>query len=114
MNKYLSTSFFNTLYFLGERDDFKITLDGLQKQQVLAFGATSLEEGAYKSGYSYISKLHALSELQQVEKVLSDLLISPNNKEYGEAMMKKLLNEWSLRIKVKNFYQLILYRFNLI
>lgn len=81
-------------------------MDGLQKQQVLAFGATSLEEGAYKSGYSYISKLHALSELQQVEKVLSDLLISPNNKEYGEAMMKKLLNEWSLRIKVNNFYQL--------
>ncbi|XP_072378347.1 serine/threonine-protein kinase ATR [Diabrotica undecimpunctata] len=84
----------------GERNEFRTTLDCLMKQQVFAFGATSLEEGAYKSGYGYISKLHALNELQQVEKLMSDLLISPNNKEYAEKMMKKLLNEWTLRIKV--------------
>ncbi|XP_056649111.1 serine/threonine-protein kinase ATR-like isoform X3 [Diorhabda sublineata] len=84
----------------GERNYFKSTIDGLMMQQVFSFGATSLEEGAYKSGYGCVSKLHALNELQQVEKIIFDLLDSPNNREYAENVIKKLSKEWSLRLKV--------------
>ncbi|XP_057666885.1 serine/threonine-protein kinase ATR-like [Diorhabda carinulata] len=84
----------------GERNYFKSTIDGLMMQQVFSFSATSLEEGAYKSGYGCVSKLHALNELQQVEKIIFDLLDSPNNREYAENVIKKLSKEWSLRIKV--------------
>lgn len=75
-------------------------MHNLSKQQVEAFGAASLEEGAYQHGYGYISKLHALNELQQVEKIVSDLLLKPNDQRYAENLMKKLKNEWLLRIKV--------------
>ncbi|KAG5868652.1 hypothetical protein JTB14_031712 [Gonioctena quinquepunctata] len=84
-----------------ERTEFRTTIDGLLKQQVLSFGAASLEEGAYQHGYGYISKLHAINELQQVEKIVSDLLVRPNDQHYAENVMKKLMNEWTLRIKVR-------------
>ncbi|XP_023017943.2 serine/threonine-protein kinase atr isoform X2 [Leptinotarsa decemlineata] len=84
----------------GERSEFSGTVDGILKQQVLSFGAASLEEGAYQHGYGYISKLHALNELQQVEKVISDLLVKPFDQRYAENLMKKLMNDWTLRIKV--------------
>ncbi|KAJ8944483.1 hypothetical protein NQ314_009467 [Rhamnusium bicolor] len=84
----------------GARNEFKITLDGLLKHQIESFGAASLEEGAYQHGYSCISKLHALNELQQVEKTLYELLLKPNDQNYAENLMKKLMDEWMLRIKV--------------
>ncbi|CAH1116639.1 unnamed protein product [Phaedon cochleariae] len=84
----------------GEREEFQTTLNGLMRQQVMSFSAASLEEGAYQHGYGYVSKLHALNELQQVEKVVSELLLKPNDKQYAENLMKKMMNEWTLRIKV--------------
>lgn len=65
-----------------------------------SFGAASLEEGAYQHGYGYISKLHALNELQQVEKIVNELLLRPNDNKFAENLIEKLMNEWSLRLKV--------------
>ncbi|KAJ8938742.1 hypothetical protein NQ318_016037 [Aromia moschata] len=84
----------------SERNEFKSTLNGLLKQNVESFGAASLEEGAYQHGYNCVSKLHALTELQQVEKTLHELLLKPNDQIYCENLLKKLTEEWMLRIKV--------------
>ncbi|KAF7269206.1 hypothetical protein GWI33_017672 [Rhynchophorus ferrugineus] len=84
----------------GERDLFNSTLECLKRQQVESFGSASLEEGAYHHGYSYITNLHCLTELEQIEKTLFQLYLKPNDKNYAEKIMKKLSNEWQLRIKV--------------
>lgn len=85
---------------LGHRDEFKEVVKSIKKQQVDSFGAASLEEGAYHHGYSYITRLHCLNELEQIEKSLFDLFLKPNDQNYAESIMKKLSNEWQLRIKV--------------
>lgn len=72
----------------------------MMQEQVESFGAATLEEGAYQHGYNYISKLHALNELQQVEKLVHELLLKPNDNQYGRRLILKLMNEWSLRLKV--------------
>lgn len=72
----------------------------MMQEQVESFGAATLEEGAYQHGYGYISKLHALNELQQVEKLVHELLLLPNDYQYGQNLISKLMNEWSLRLKV--------------
>ncbi|XP_030746712.1 serine/threonine-protein kinase ATR-like isoform X2 [Sitophilus oryzae] len=84
----------------GERDLFKSTLESIKRQQVESFGSASLEEGAYQHGYNYITRLHCLNELEQIEKTLSELFLKPNDKNYAEKIMKKLSYEWQLRIKV--------------
>lgn len=70
------------------------------REQVESFGAASLEEGAYQHGYAYISKLHALHELEQVEKLVQELKLKPNDQQFGNSLILKLKNEWSLRLKV--------------
>ncbi|KAL3272429.1 hypothetical protein HHI36_013911 [Cryptolaemus montrouzieri] len=84
----------------GERNEFKDTLDFLKLQQVNSLGAASLEEGAYQHGYSYISRLHSLNELQRVEKFIFELLVRPNDNKFVENIINKLKNEWQLRIKI--------------
>lgn len=88
--------------FIDERDKFHGILNELLREQVESFGAASLEEGAYQHGYGYITKMHVLTELQQVEKMVSELLMKPNDKQFGERLIKKLFGEWSLRLKVTN------------
>ncbi|XP_066138403.1 serine/threonine-protein kinase ATR [Euwallacea fornicatus] len=84
----------------GQRNEFKRVINELKRQQVDCFGAASLEEGAYHHGYSYITHLHRLTELAQLEKALFDLLVKPNDSNYAESILSKLSNEWQLRIKV--------------
>ncbi|KAL1512933.1 hypothetical protein ABEB36_002432 [Hypothenemus hampei] len=84
----------------GERSEFKHVLESIKKQQVEAFGAASLEEGAYHHGYNYIIRLHCLTELEQLEKCLFELILKPNDHNYAESIVNKLLNEWQLRLKV--------------
>ncbi|XP_050294547.1 serine/threonine-protein kinase ATR [Anthonomus grandis grandis] len=83
-----------------QRDEFKELIESLKKQQVESFGATSLEEGAYHHGYGYITRLHCLNELEQLEKTLNDLFLKPNDSNYAETIMTHLSKEWQLRIKV--------------
>ncbi|CAH0564186.1 unnamed protein product [Brassicogethes aeneus] len=84
----------------GKRDLFNQVIDEIKIQQVESLGASSMEMGVYQRGYSYISRLHAINELEQVEKCINELLLKPNDKNYAEAIMKKLSMEWELRIKV--------------
>lgn len=88
---------------LGKRDEFQTILDQLMREQVDSFGAATLEEGAYQHGYGYIAKLHALNELQQVEKILHELLLKPNDQQYADSFLTKLQSEWSLRLKVRSY-----------
>ncbi|CAH0564187.1 unnamed protein product [Brassicogethes aeneus] len=85
---------------IGKRDLFNQVIDEIKIQQVESLGASSMEMGVYQRGYSYISRLHAINELEQVEKCINELLLKPNDKNYAEAIMKKLSMEWELRIKV--------------
>lgn len=80
----------------------------MMQEQVEYFGAAILEEGAYQHGYDYISKLHALNELQQVEQVINELLLKPNDQQFANTLVSKLTNEWSLRLKVIVFLLLLL------
>lgn len=79
---------------------FQKISDGLMQEQVESFGAATLEKGAYQHGYGYISKLHALNELQQVERVVNELLLKPNDQQFAHSLITKLMKEWSLRLKV--------------
>lgn len=69
-------------------------------QQTNGFGAASLEEGAYQHGYNYIAKLHALNELEHIEKLVYELLTNQKDKKFCETLVKKLMSEWELRIKI--------------
>lgn len=72
----------------------------LRSQQVDQIGATSLEEGIYQHGYGSIVKLHSLNELEQIEKVIYELLSRANDHKAVESIIKGLSKEWELRIKV--------------
>lgn len=72
----------------------------MMRDKVECFGAATLEEGAYQHGYGYITKLHALNELQQVEKIVNELLLKPNDQQFAHNLITKLMHEWSLRLKV--------------
>lgn len=89
------------LLFPEKRTKFQAILDDMMREQVESFGASTLEEGAYQHGYGYISKLHALNELQQVEKVVNELLLRPNDQQFSLSLVTKLMNEWCLRLKVR-------------
>ncbi|XP_060518372.1 serine/threonine-protein kinase ATR isoform X2 [Cylas formicarius] len=84
----------------GERPEFRAVLEAIKRQQVDAFAAASLEEGAYQHGYGYIVRLHCLNEIEQVEKALSELFLKPNDNNYIQGIMNKLTKEWQLRFKV--------------
>lgn len=84
----------------GKRNEFMDILNHLKKQQVSGFSAASLEEGAYQHGYNYIAKLHALNELEQVEKLIYELLARQNDENSCVSVVKKLCSEWELRIKI--------------
>nr|CAI5838056.1 unnamed protein product [Callosobruchus analis] len=84
----------------GKTEAFQTTLNNLLTQQLDLFSAASLEEGAYQHGYNYISKLHTLNECQQVQRLVSDILVKPNDTQYAENLTKKLTNDWNLRIKI--------------
>lgn len=92
--------FFNSFRFLGRRNDFQAIVKDMIHDQVEYFGAAILEEGAYQHGYDYISKLHAINELQQVEQLVNELLLKPNDNQFANSLTTKLSNEWSLRLKV--------------
>lgn len=64
------------------------------------FGASSLEEGAYQHGYNCIAKLHSLNELEKVEKSVYELLAFANDQKACETIMKTLISELELRLKV--------------
>lgn len=91
---------FMLMYLSGKRNEFDNVLSFLKGELVNEFGAASLEEGAYQHGYSNISKLHALNELEQVEKVIYELLARSNDHNACQSILKKLTSEWELRIKV--------------
>ncbi|XP_063916724.1 serine/threonine-protein kinase ATR-like isoform X2 [Zophobas morio] len=79
-----------------DRGLFDGLIQSLKNQQADLLGAASVEEGAYQHGYCYISRLHALNELQQVERATYEIL------KGGDAVrvIKNLAKEWELRIKV--------------
>ncbi|GJQ85421.1 hypothetical protein Trydic_g23851 [Trypoxylus dichotomus] len=84
----------------AERTKFSETLKILRLQQVDLLGATSLEEGMYQQGYESIVKLHSLNELEQIENVVRELLLKPNDHKAAESIVKNLSSVWTLRIKV--------------
>ncbi|RZC32904.1 serine/threonine-protein kinase ATR, partial [Asbolus verrucosus] len=83
-----------------DRRLFATTLEKLKSQQMELLGAASLEEGSYQHGYCYISRLHALNELYQVEKATYEMLLKPNDNTFVESVISHLAKEWELRIKV--------------
>lgn len=92
--------FFFLINFTGERNDLKLVLETIRKQLVDSFGAASLEEGAYHHGYNHITRLHWLTELEQLEKSLFELFLKPNDPNYVNTILTKMFNDWQLRIKV--------------
>lgn len=82
-----------------DRQTFETTIEGLKSQQVELLGAASVEDGAYQQGYCYISRLHALNELQQVEKITYEIL-AKNDSDSVSQVIQNLAKEWELRIKV--------------
>ncbi|XP_044272747.1 serine/threonine-protein kinase ATR-like [Tribolium madens] len=83
-----------------DRDAFEGIIEGMKSQQVEFLGAASVEEGAYQHGYCYISRLHALNELQQVEKITYKILANRNDGDFVRHVIENLSKEWELRIKV--------------
>ncbi|XP_017770441.1 PREDICTED: serine/threonine-protein kinase atr-like [Nicrophorus vespilloides] len=81
----------------GSREEFKSKLGELRMAQVDCLSAASLEEGAYQQGYFYISRLHALNEVEQIEHMLNEILLRPSE---CQNLVKKLKSEWELRLKV--------------
>lgn len=84
----------------GQGELFETVVKGAKMAQIEILGAASLEEGAYQHGYSCISKLHALNELEQVERAARELLLRPNDRNVTEGVISHLSKEWELRIKV--------------
>lgn len=84
---------------------FHEVIEEMRYQQVEALGAATLEEGAYQHGYGYISRLHALNEMQRIEKVTSELLKRSGNGNVVEDLIKQLVAEWELRLKVSKFLE---------
>lgn len=62
-----------------------------------------MEEGIYQHGYESIVKLHSLNELEQIQGVIGELLLKPNDHKASESVIRKLSTEWGLRIKVNSF-----------
>lgn len=84
----------------GDTECFYQVINKLRYQQVELLGAASVEKGCYQQGYSYISRLHALNELQQAEAVARDILLHSENYSFIVTTLKNLAKEWELRIKV--------------
>ncbi|KYB25791.1 Serine/threonine-protein kinase ATR-like Protein [Tribolium castaneum] len=83
-----------------DRQAFDTIIEDMKSQQVDFLGAASVEEGAYQHGYCYISRLHALNELQQVEKTTYEILAKADNCDFVRRVIENLAKEWELRIKV--------------
>ncbi|KAK4874516.1 hypothetical protein RN001_013876 [Aquatica leii] len=84
----------------GKNDEFNNALNMLSIAQVELLGAASLKEGAYQRGYSYVARLHAINELKQIGAMIQELCIRPNDHKVCETVIKKLMSEWELRLKV--------------
>lgn len=82
---------------------FQAVIEQMRSQQVEALGGATLEEGAYQHGYGYISRLHVLNEMQRIEKMTSELL--KGNGDAVEVLVKQLVFEWELRLKVGTFFK---------
>lgn len=83
-----------------DTESFTQVIDKLRYHQVELFGAASVEKGCYQQGYSYISRLHALNELQHAEAITRDILLRPENEAFIITALRNLAREWELRIKV--------------
>lgn len=94
----------------GNRDAFQTTLEQLQLQQGELLGAATLEEGAYQHGYGYIARLHALNELQHIEKITNDLLVHSADDNMVNIVLTQLVSEWELRIKVSENVSPVIFR----
>lgn len=101
-NKSWGVQIGHSLLHLKKRDEneFQNVLNTLKLQQVENFGAATLEEGAYQHGYNYILRLHALNEMEKLEKTITDLELKSNDDQYVGTVMKNLVNEFELRVKV--------------
>lgn len=77
---------------------FKSAIELLRYQQVEALGDACIEQGAYQQGYSYISKLHMLNEMQQTEKIIKEILKQDRD---PTELVRQLTLDWELRLKVK-------------
>ncbi|XP_071056684.1 serine/threonine-protein kinase ATR [Onthophagus taurus] len=84
----------------SDRGGFKEILSNLRLHQVDLLGATSLEEGAYQQGYTSIVNLHALNELEVMEKMIYSLLVKPNDHQFVERIVSKTSTDLELRLKV--------------
>lgn len=81
---------------------FQTTLEQLKLQQGEFLGAATLEEGAYQHGYNHIAHLHALNELQYMEKVTNEILLHSGEENFVERVLEQLTSEWKLRLKVSD------------
>lgn len=80
---------------------FQTVIEEMRHQQMEALGSATLEEGAYQHGYGYISRLHVLNEMQRIERLTSEILM--RNGDIVEDLVKQLVFEWELRLKVNDF-----------
>ncbi|KAB0793869.1 hypothetical protein PPYR_13489 [Photinus pyralis] len=84
----------------GKMDEFNNILNSLSISQVDALGAASLKQGAYQHGYMYAARLHTITELKQIGNMIKELLLRPNDHKVCESVLKKLMVEWELRLKI--------------
>ncbi|KAK5640945.1 hypothetical protein RI129_009492 [Pyrocoelia pectoralis] len=84
----------------GKMEEFNNILNSLSISQVDSLGAASLKEGAYQHGYVYAARLHAITELKQIGNMIKELLVRPNDHKVCESVLKKLMTEWKLRLKI--------------
>ncbi|XP_018328651.1 serine/threonine-protein kinase ATR [Agrilus planipennis] len=84
----------------GNAVKFRKVIDDLRMTQIENLGAASLEEGAYSHGYNYIAHLHVLNELEQLERLIKDLLLRHNDTNALKNIIERISVEWKLRMKI--------------
>lgn len=73
-----------------------------------ALGATSLEEGAYQNGYSSIAKLHIINEMEQIDKLINQIIAKSDNRKACTTFIEQMIEEWGLRLKVINTFKALI------